>query len=138
MRSATADSPTSASSGRKWSPRVMPRSHATTWMLLSLACLLAGCGGGGGGSPQEPPQAPANPPPPPPPPPPGPTGGLDSRPSHAACIAPERNTGSVTIGIEPVFPKLKFVDPVTKVSRNPVLLLQAPRDSSRWYVLERP
>jgi uncharacterized repeat protein (TIGR03806 family) len=103
-------------------------------MLLSLAFLIAGCGGGGGRDPQELPQAPANPPSPPT----GATAGLDARPSNATCIAPERDTGSVTIGTEPAFPKLKFVDPVTKVSHNPLLLLQAPRDASRWFVLERP
>jgi uncharacterized repeat protein (TIGR03806 family) len=116
----------------------VPQAKHTTWMLLSLAFLIAGCGGGGGGdpAPQDPPSAPVNPPPPPPPPT-GTTSGLDARPSNATCIAPARDTGSVTIGTQPAFPKLKFVDPVTKVSHNPVLLLQAPRDSSHWYVLER-
>ena len=111
-------------------------------MLFSLAFafLIAGCGGDGGSTPKEPPQAPAVPPPPPPPPlppPPGPTVGLDARPSNATCIAPERDTGSVKIGIQPAFPKLKFVDPVTKNTHSPLALLQAPRDASRWFVLER-
>ena len=121
----------------------MPQARHTTWMLLSLAFLIAGCGGGGGGAPQEPPTAPANPhrrhrhrhhrrrhrlrP-----------VDLDARPSNATCIAPERDTGSVTIGTQRAFPNLKFVDPVTRVTRTPVLMLQAPRDASRWFVLERP
>jgi uncharacterized repeat protein (TIGR03806 family) len=113
----------------------MPQATHTTWTLLSLAFLIAGCGGSG--APQEPPHAPANPPAPPAPPPAA-TSGLDARPSNATCIAPERDTGSVTIGTQPAFPKLKFVEPVTRVSRNPLLLLQAPRDASRWFVLERP
>jgi uncharacterized repeat protein (TIGR03806 family) len=107
----------------------------TTWMLLSLAFLIAGCGGGSGGAPQDPPSAPGNPPPTLPPP--GASVGLDARPSNKTCVAPERDTGSVTIGTQRVFPKLKFVDPVTRVTRAPVLLLQAPRDASRWFLLER-
>src|SRR5688572_21477269 len=122
---------------RRWTTRnaPVPQANPTTWMLLYVAFLIAGCGGGGdGGDPPEPPQAPANPPPPPPT---GPSIGLDARPSNKTCIAPERATGSVTIGTEPVFPRLKFVEPVTRVTRAPVGLLQAPRDASRWFVLER-
>ena len=58
----------------------MPQAKHTTWMLLSLAFLIAGCGGGGGGAgrsrrrtgePPPPGRPPA--PPPAPPAPPGPT-----------------------------------------------------------------
>jgi uncharacterized repeat protein (TIGR03806 family) len=92
-------------------------------MLVTLAFLIAGCGGGDGVAP--PPSSPV------------PTSGLDARPSNATCIAPDRATGSVTIGTQRVFPNLRFVDPVTRVSRNPVLMLQAPGDSTRWFVPER-
>jgi uncharacterized repeat protein (TIGR03806 family) len=62
---------------------------------------------------------------------------LDARPSNTTCLAPERATGSVTIGTERVFPNLTFKDPVTEVTRNPLAMLQAPQDESRWFVVER-
>ncbi len=84
--------------------------------LMALAILA--CGGGGGGG---------NPPPPPPPPPPG--SGLDQRPSNLSCVAPARGTGSSTISVERAFPNLTF--------NEPVALLQAPGDNTRWFVLEK-
>lgn len=105
----------------------MPQAWHTTGMLLSLAVLIAGCGSGGD----------SREPAPEPPGPPAPTVGLDARPSNTTCIAPDRATGSTTIGTERVFPNLTFRDPVTRVSRNPLLLLQAPDDASRWFVVER-
>jgi uncharacterized repeat protein (TIGR03806 family) len=125
----------------------MPKARQTTGMLLSIALLISGCGGGGGGNgdPQDPPpQSPGNPPTPPPPdpppgtPPPTQTSGLDARPNNTTCLAPERATGSVTIGTERIFPNINFLDPVTKIAQNPLLMIQAPGDSSRWFVLERP
>ncbi|HSD73382.1 MAG TPA: PQQ-dependent sugar dehydrogenase, partial [Steroidobacteraceae bacterium] len=92
--------------------------------------LIAGCHSG-----EEITQTPE--PPPPPPPPPAPTSGLDARPSNTTCIAPERATGSVTIGTERVFPNLSFREPGTFESRNPLWMGQAPGDSSRWFVVER-
>src|SRR5690606_27857028 len=62
--------------------------------------------------------------------------GLDARPSNTTCIAPTRATGSTTIGVERVFPNIRFAD-ASGVSRNPVLMLQAPGDRSRWFVVER-
>lgn len=110
----------------------MPLARHTTGMLLSLALLIAGCGSGGNNGSESVPE-----PPPPTSPPPPPAVGLDARPSNTTCIAPTRATGSTTIGTERAFPNLTFRDPVTRVSRNPILLLQAPRDTSRWFVVER-
>ncbi len=53
--------------------------------------------------------------------------GLDSRPSNTTCLAPDRPTTASSVQLTPVFPNLTFNDPV--------LLLQAPGDSSRWYVV---
>ena len=111
----------------------MPQAGHTTWMLLSLALLIAGCGGGGGGGPDTPPPAPPAEGPPAPPPPPA-TKGLDARPNNTTCIAPERATGSTTLGVQRVFPGITFKDPTTRVSQNPIAMLQAPRDTSRWFV----
>src|SRR5262245_45298402 len=101
----------------------MPQARHATWML-SLA-LLAACNSGNDSQ---------NSPPPPPPPP---VSGLDARPINTTCIAPERATGGVTIAQERVFPNLKFTEPGTFDSRNPLWVGQAPGDSSRWFVLER-
>jgi len=119
-------------------------------LSVSLALLLAGCGGGngdGGSSPpptaqEPPPTTPPDPPPadPPPPPPTQPTDptivGLDARPSNTTCIAPERASGSGSIATERAFPNLRFRD-AAGVTRNPLLMIQAPRDRSRWFVVER-
>jgi uncharacterized repeat protein (TIGR03806 family) len=91
---------------------------------VAIVVLIASCSGSGGDS---------EPPPPPPPPPPPQTAnpsGLDARPSNATCLAPERATGSTTIGTERVFPNLRF-------QNQPIYMLQVPGDSSRWYVVER-
>jgi uncharacterized repeat protein (TIGR03806 family) len=109
-------------------------------MLLSLALLITGCGGGNDGdgqAVQEPPPGSPGPPNPPQPQPPASTAGLDARPSNTTCIAPARATGGATIGTQRVFPNLTFRDPSTRVTRNPLLMIQAPRDSSRWFVVER-
>ena len=82
-----------------------------------LALTLLSCGGGGGGS---------DPPPPPPPP----TGsGLDVRPSNLTCLAPARSTAGSTVSTPRVFPNLMF--------SSPVAMIQAPGDSSRWFVVEQ-
>ncbi|HVS25160.1 MAG TPA: hypothetical protein VMU03_15635, partial [Gammaproteobacteria bacterium] len=61
---------------------------------------------------------------------PTPTGGLDSRPSNVGCVAPSKTTGGgTTVATQHVFPGLTF--------NQPLLMLQAPGDASRWYVLER-
>ncbi len=70
----------------------------------------AGGGGGGGG---------ANPP----------VLGLDARPSNTSCLAGEAPATQVTLGLQRAFPNLSFT--------APVLLLQAPHSSARWYVVEQ-
>jgi len=55
--------------------------------------------------------------------------GLDARPSNATCLAPPRSVGSSSLAINRVFPALSFASPVSAV--------QAPGDSSRWFVVER-
>jgi uncharacterized repeat protein (TIGR03806 family) len=96
-------------------------------MCLFLTLSIAGCGGGHGGSRDpSPPSSPAT------------TSGLDTRPSNATCIAPERASGSVTLGTQRAFPNLTFKDPVTRVTQNPVAMLQAPGDASRWFVVQLP
>jgi uncharacterized repeat protein (TIGR03806 family) len=127
-----------------------------TGLLLSFILGLTGCGGGGGGKspppssanppttpgPTDPPPTdppPTDPPPttpePPVPPPANPQiSGLDARPSNKSCLAPARASGSLTIGTEPAFPNLSFRDPVTHITINPIAMVQAPGDSSRWFV----
>lgn len=132
----------------------MSWARAAAGMLLCLAVLIAGCGGGGGSgaSAQEPPPTAPGPPDPNPPDPdppdsdppdtdppdtdpPAAIAGLDARPSNTTCLAPPRATGSATIATERVFPNLSFSD--GGESRNPLQLLQAPGDRSRWFVVER-
>ncbi len=88
------------------------------WPVCAGAALLS-CGGSGAGN--------GNPPPPPPPPP---AGGLDQRPNNPNCVAPPRGTGSSTISVARAYPNLTF--------NQPVALLQAPGDGTRWFVLEKP
>jgi uncharacterized repeat protein (TIGR03806 family) len=62
--------------------------------------------------------------------PPGPVVGLDARPSNTTCVAPVRNTGGgATIALQRVFPNLTF--------NQPVAMLQAPGDNSRWFVVQK-
>ena len=69
-------------------------------------------------------------PPPPPPPPPGLTVGLDARPSNLSCVAPAKTVaGGTAIQLQRAFPNLTF--------NQPVAMLQAPGDDSRWFVLEK-
>lgn len=89
---------------------------------VCVAAFLLSCGSGGGGGG-------GNPPPPPPPPPPG--SGLDSRPNNTTCVAPVRGTGTSTVSVQQVFPSLPAFT-------EPVQMLQAPDDDTRWFVLEKP
>ena len=117
----------------------MPQAGHTTRMLVSLAFLVAGCDSGDGVA-NDPPAPPVQEPPipqPPVPEPPVQIKGLDARPSNTTCIAPERATGSVTIGTQRAFPNLRLSDPVTRVQLNPIAALQAPGDASRWFVAGR-
>jgi uncharacterized repeat protein (TIGR03806 family) len=58
----------------------------------------------------------------------GVTWGLDTRPSNLSCVAPPRTVGSSTITITEVF---------NGGLSNAVGAVQAPGDSSRWFVLEK-
>src|SRR5690606_37549895 len=87
--------------------------------IASCALALGGCGGSSGDAP-APPQTP-----------PAPIVGLDSRPTNLSCIAPAKtgtNAGT-TIQLERVFPNLTF--------NQPLAMLQAPGDDSRWFVLQK-
>ena len=55
--------------------------------------------------------------------------GLDTRPVNATCIAPPRPTSTTGATIQRAFPALTF--------QQPLYLLQAPGDASRWFVLEK-
>jgi uncharacterized repeat protein (TIGR03806 family) len=89
---------------------------------VAVVMLIAGCSGGGGGpqSPQQHPPEPA----------PQILSGLDARPINTTCIAPERATGSATIGTQRAFPNLTF-------RNQPVSMQQVKGDSSRWFVVEK-
>jgi uncharacterized repeat protein (TIGR03806 family) len=92
-----------------------------------MAWALQACGGsssdGGGGTP--------SPTAPPPVVPPGVTVGLDSRPANATCVAPNAAPSDVgtTIALQRVFAGVAL--------DQPLALLQAPGDDSRWFVLEK-
>jgi len=83
-----------------------------------LAVLLAGCDSGESTASTPAPAPPLNP-----------ASGLDQRPSNTTCLAPSRTSGSVTIGVQRVFPSLSFTQPVG--------LMQAPGDATRWFVIEQ-
>jgi uncharacterized repeat protein (TIGR03806 family) len=68
-----------------------------------------GDGSGGGGSP--------------------PVLGLDARPSNTTCLAGDAPATQATLALQRVFPNLSFT--------APVLLLQSPNSSARWYVVEQ-
>ena len=55
--------------------------------------------------------------------------GLDVRPNNTTCLAGARPGGSDTASVQRVFPALSF--------SSPILALQAPGDSSRWYVVQQ-
>lgn len=93
-------------------------------LALLLALPLAGCGG----SSNDPPPNDTGTPPPPPPPPPPPVG-LDERPANTTCIAPPRPADTLALSVQRAFPALTF--------QQPLYMLQAPGDASRWYVLEK-
>jgi uncharacterized repeat protein (TIGR03806 family) len=68
--------------------------------------------------------------PPPASPPPNAAVGLDARPSNFSCVAPVlAPVGAAAIALERVFPGLTF--------DQPLAMLQAPGDDTRWFVLEK-
>ncbi|MDQ1241878.1 MAG: hypothetical protein QG550_1129, partial [Pseudomonadota bacterium] len=101
--------------------RRIPAAHLRASCAALASLWLASCGGGSG-SPGSPlPPAPA---------PPLPNSGLDARPDNLTCVAGDRPSQSVALGTERAFATLP---PFT----NPVLLLQAPNDAARWFVVEQ-
>ena len=96
---------------------------------LAISCLLAAallnsCGGGGGSDAGQTP-----PPTSPPPTTPPPNSGLDSRQPNT-CVATAQPDGGTAVAVGDVFANLTF--------SSPVLMLQAPGDASKWYVVEQP
>ncbi|MBH0205578.1 MAG: hypothetical protein HP498_07130, partial [Nitrospira sp.] len=91
----------------------------TLGLGVALAVLPA-CTSGGGDAPA----------PVPAPPPLAGISGLDQRPVNTTCLAPARSTGTSTVSVQRVFPNLTFTEPVA--------MLQAPGDSTRWFVVEKP
>ena len=86
---------------------------------LALVAAVTACGGssGGGGGSAPPPRG-------------NPDLGLDRRPANSTCVAPSPTAApSAGIVLEPVFASLTF--------EQPLALLQAPGDGSRWLVLEK-
>ena len=104
-------------------------------LLLALALALAGCGGSSSPAPPDdsgtapPPDPPPDPDPDPDPPPADPPVGLDERPANSTCLAPPRPAGALALTVQRAFPALSF--------QQPLFMLQAPGDDSRWYVLEK-
>jgi uncharacterized repeat protein (TIGR03806 family) len=61
---------------------------------------------------------------------PPPAAGLDARPSNTTCVAPAKTTaGGTSIQLQRVFPNLSF--------DQPVAMLQAPGDDTRWFVVQK-
>lgn len=88
--------------------------------------LLASCGGSGdaGGSP--PPSQPA-----PPSPPADPlVSGLDARPGNASCLAGDAPSGDLALSTEQVFAGVGAFS-------QPILMLQEPSSTARWYVVQQ-
>ena len=55
--------------------------------------------------------------------------GLDTRPSNTSCLAPDRPSSTTGVTLTRTFANLSFAEPVG--------LVQAPGDNTRWFVLER-
>lgn len=90
---------------------------ARGWLVVILSGALQACGGSSDdGGPSVPP---------------GVVVGLDARPVNASCVAPDRAIGGSGAGIalQRVFAGVSFAQPLG--------LLQAPGDDSRWFVLEK-
>jgi len=88
---------------------------------LAVSCVFLGigaCGGGGGGGGSS--TSVVNP---------SADSGLNQRPSNLSCVVPPRDTGNVSLATPRAFPNLRFTQPVA--------MLQAPGDDTRWFVLEQ-
>jgi uncharacterized repeat protein (TIGR03806 family) len=53
--------------------------------------------------------------------------GFAERPSNTSCVAPKRPTGAIAVSLVRAFPSLPYVP-------QPLGFLQAPNDSSRWFI----
>lgn len=90
------------------------------WLACLGAVFLASCGGSEG----------ETVPPPVVPPPEGPVvSGLDARPPNASCLAGDAPSQSSALAVERIFPALSF--------SVPVLMLQEPASTARWYVVQK-
>jgi len=89
------------------------------YLLACFGALLTACHGGGSSSSNN------NPPPN------TPTVGLDARPSNTMCVAPSKASGNAgsTIALQRVFAGVSL--------NQPLAMLQAPGDDTRWFVLEK-
>lgn len=56
--------------------------------------------------------------------------GLNARPSNLSCVAPAQPTTNASIAVAEAFPNLPTLV-------RPLALMQAPGDSSQWYVVEK-
>jgi uncharacterized repeat protein (TIGR03806 family) len=55
--------------------------------------------------------------------------GLAARPSNSTCVAPARPLTTGPVKLQPAFPGVSFTQPVA--------LIQAPGDTTRWFVVEQ-
>ena len=55
--------------------------------------------------------------------------GLDERPQNPTCVAPPKPQFETSVSLEPVFSGVSMT--------RPLVALQAPGDSTRWYVAEQ-
>src|SRR6478735_727569 len=90
---------------------------AATWLAGLHACGGDSTAPPGGGSSAPPPAAPG-------------VAGLDSRPANTTCLAGDAPSSQVSLAVERVFPNLAAFS-------SPVLMLQEPASSARWYVVEK-
>ncbi len=68
--------------------------------------------------------------PPPAPPPPGATVGFDARPSNLTCVAPPKTAAGAAVQVQRVFPNLPLFN-------QPLAMVQAPGDDTRWFVVQK-
>jgi len=104
---------------------IRPTTSSKLALMAAVFVLLTACGGGGGDSGSA---APPAVPDPPNPGTPDPVFGLDTRAANTSCVAPARPIVS-SISTPRAFPSISF--------HLPVLMLQAPQDSTRWYVVQQ-
>src|SRR5512138_155416 len=89
------------------------------YLLVCVAALLNACHGGGSSNNNNPQ------------PPNTPVVGLDARPSNTTCVAPAKGSSGAgsTIALQRLFAGAAL--------NQPLAIMQAPGDDSRWFVLEK-